>query len=99
MPRFPDPHARLAVALTSLLGGEIVESRRTPWVSATFAGARHRYRFRVPNGAHAERDSLDEREFELPGHILADIELSDETECPDAFFFTIEALTVEDARP
>jgi hypothetical protein len=99
MARYPDPHARLACALTGLSGGEIVESRHTPWASATFAGARHRYLLRVPPCGSSTLNGLDEREFDLPGHILADIALSDQSERPDACFLTIEALTVEDARP
>jgi hypothetical protein len=99
MPRYPDPHARLACALAGLAQAEILESRQTPWASATFAGARHHYVLRVPHPDNHGLDHLEEREFDLPGHILADIVLSDRDDGTSGGIFTVEALTVEDARP
>src|SRR3546814_12021946 len=57
------------------------ESRQTPWASATFSGARHRFVLHVPHIARkGELRALDEREFDLPGHVLADIVMD---ECVD----------------
>ena len=98
MPRFPDPHARLGLALTNLSGGELVESRQTSWASATFSGARHHYVFHLRDEAPTDvLGTLDEREFTLPGHVLADIAISDFSTHCDHHRVTIDALTVEDA--
>ncbi|MGE0776220.1 MAG: hypothetical protein AB7G25_13665 [Sphingomonadaceae bacterium] len=97
MARYPDPHARLGLALTNMSGGELIESRQTPWASATFSGARHQFIFLLPESGHAAPlGALNEREFELPGHVLADIELLDCSGHPDCRRVTIDALTVED---
>ena len=98
MARYPDPHSRLGCALADLSGGEVIESRQTPWASATFSGARHHYILLVPGKAENPGLSrIDQREFDLPGHVLADIVLSECVEQADASRIAIEALTVEDA--
>ena len=98
MARFPDPHSRLACALADLSGGEVIESRQTPWASATFSGARHHYVLLVPENSESARlAQLDQCEFDLPGHVLADIVLAGRVEQADASRVAIEALTVEDA--
>lgn len=76
------------------------------WASATFAGARHKLCLRLDGeGAGAAADAfvagLAAAEFELRGHILADIALvSDErlvgTSGEPLVRLRIEALTVED---
>ena len=70
-----------------------------PWASATFSGARHRLRLRIEGeGAQAAADAfldgLAEREFELAGHIVADIGLVEDLR-GDGVRLTLEALTVE----
>jgi hypothetical protein len=98
MPRFPDPHARLGGALTNLSGGVLLESRQTPWASATFPGARHSFVFHVPKDAGGgPLTEIEEREFDLPGHLLADIGICDWEANADGDRCTIEALTVENA--
>ncbi len=98
MARGPDPHQQLSRVLAELGRAEIVESRETPWASATFSGARHRFRLRVPPNAQRPFADLSEREFDFPGHIVADITVIDHAEhAGDAMHLTIEALTVEDA--
>jgi hypothetical protein len=73
-------------------------SRR--WASVTFSGERHRLRLRLGGagaGAAADAflDGLDEREFALRGHILADIALVGDEREEDGVRLTLEALTVE----
>lgn len=98
MPRFPDPHSRLGGALVGMSGGSILESRQTPWASATFSGARHRFVLHVPHRARGcGLPALDEREFDLPGHVLADIVMDECIDEKDGLRCTIDALTVEDA--
>jgi len=73
------------------------------WASITFTGARHRIVLRLDGvGANesADRlcDLLERAEFEIRGHIVADIELAAREIAPnDGVRLTIEALTVEDA--
>lgn len=73
-------------------------SRR--WASITFSGERHRLRLSLAGAAAASAadaflDGLAEREFELPGHILADIALVEDKREGDSVRLTLEALTVE----
>jgi hypothetical protein len=97
MARYPDPHSRLGCALADLSGGEVIESRQTPWASATFSGARHHFVLLVPGKAEpAGLARLDQREFDLPGHLVADILLSERVDEAEASRIAIEALTVED---
>ena len=88
-------------ALGAAVTFEKVTSR--PWASITFAGERHRLVLRLPGpGAEAAvegfLDGLEEREFPMRGHILADIEAAGfEREAEGQIRLTLEALTVEDA--
>lgn len=98
MARNPDPHQRLARALAALAGGEVIESSQTAWASATFSGARHRYVLGLPAGSPADAlADVADFEFDLPGHIVADIILSERQEHSGIQRVAIEALTVEDA--
>ena len=97
--------AALARAVRAELAGggvevavEAVASR--PWASATFAGERHVLRLRVGGtgaAAAVDRflDGLGEREFELRGHILADIAAVSRRSGGDGERLELEALTVE----
>ncbi|HEX9932701.1 MAG TPA: hypothetical protein VGB08_07645 [Allosphingosinicella sp.] len=74
------------------------------WASVTFSGARHRIAFSLHGpGAGAAADAFLERmaeaEFDLRGHVLADIALVSEDRSPagERVQVCIEALTVEDA--
>ncbi len=80
---------------------EEIQSRS--WASATFSGARHELTFRL-EGDGAGRASeafladMEAAEFNLRGHVLADIALLFE-ERPDEGHFvriSLEALTVEE---
>jgi hypothetical protein len=73
-------------------------SRR--WASITFSGERHLLDLRL-TGEDAVRaadrflDGLSEREFDLRGHIVADIALVRDVRDGDDVRLTLEALTVE----
>jgi len=79
--------------------------RSRSWASATLSGVRHQIGFRLDGpGAAAAADAflegLTEREFEIRGHVLADIALVSESrsEDPDGpvVRISLEALTIED---
>src|SRR3712207_2020050 len=78
----------------------IDELLSTPWASVTFRGARHRLTFALEgDGAGEAADmflaGMDEAEFDIAGHIVADIALVDceRSEAGDRVRLTIEALT------
>jgi hypothetical protein len=84
-------------------GMVVEEIKSRSWASATFAGARHELSFRIAGeGAAAAADDflahLSATEFEMRGHIMADISLvSDErTDGDEEIRISLEALTVED---
>jgi hypothetical protein len=73
------------------------------WASATFTGARHELTFRVEgDGARAAADAfladLSAAEFQLRGHIMAEIALlwEERVDGQDWVRIALEALTVED---
>lgn len=68
------------------------------WASATFAGARHRLELAPVAATSADRfaSGLQEAEYRLPGHLVADIAVAARTVTRDGVALTIEALTVED---
>lgn len=79
----------------------LTEFRSVDWHSLTFIGERHQFQIRIAGldaGAILERilSRLDEAEFEVPGHLVADIAVVDEPRCqPDgAMTVALEALTV-----
>jgi hypothetical protein len=88
------------VALGAPVTLESLASR--PWASITFSGERHQLALCLPGpGAQAAVDSfldgLEDREFPLSGHILADIETTGVRRDADGQIrLTLEALTVED---
>ena len=88
------------VTLGAAVTFETLTSR--PWASITFAGERHRLALSLPGpGAQAAVDAfldgLEDREFALRGHILADIEATGmERDADGQIRLTLEALTVED---
>jgi hypothetical protein len=71
------------------------------WASVTFSGARHRIAFSLEGAGAQEAASdflgrMNEAEFDLRGHILADITLTGEERSFDKVKISLEALTVED---
>ena len=105
-----DATVALLRALRERIGSEveIVVERVTSkaWASATFTGARHAVDLRLAGtAAEAAADALlanlDEAEFRLRGHILADIGLVSQRryglDGAMVVALSLEALTVEDA--
>lgn len=100
-----DAHRRLLNALVrrvepahSVTPGEC-SSRE--WASATFVGARHRFALTISGPKPSEAatrfaDGLDAMEFEIPGHLVADIVVVERSDRSVGTAMTIEALTVED---
>ena len=79
---------------------EVEMLHRRDWASITFTGERHRVRLRLEgDGAAASADAfldgLGDREFDLPGHFVADIVLMREDREDSGVTLVIEALTVE----
>ena len=77
------------------------EIKSRSWASATFIGARHELTFRLcGEGAEAAGErfaaTLDVAEFQLRGHIVADISLVSKEACDCGVRLRLEALTVED---
>jgi hypothetical protein len=80
----------------------LTEFRSTDWQSLTFIGEQHRIRLRIPAPGAADIaarlvNGLDDSEFSIPGHVVADIALADEPQLreDESIALTIEALTVE----
>lgn len=94
--------ALLRVHFVHFAGVVVVEaSISQPWASATFSGARHLLTLCLDGpGARAAAAAflagIEEREFALKGHILADIAAVDLREDGENLVrLTLEALTVE----
>ena len=88
----------LCAGMAGLATVEALSSRS--WASITFSGERHHLVLRLEGeggAAAADKflDGLAEREFDLPGHILADVALVANERDGDRVRLTLEALTVE----
>ncbi len=93
-----DPHARLIGALAARAGAaELLEAHARPWASVTFTGARHLIRLALPEAA-ANRlaEGLEEHEFAIPGHFVADIAIASRHDSAGLATVEIEALTIEE---
>jgi hypothetical protein len=78
---------------------EEMHSRR--WASVTFQGGRHELLFRLEGDGAEEAagrflSGLDARNFELRGHLLADVSLVAEERRPGFARIRLDALTVEE---
>ena len=104
----PDPASALLRALAVSMAPvdvTVVEVRSRSWNSATFSGARHQLTLGVAGGAAGgaggATEALLERlhcgEFNLPGHIVADIGLIDEArrDGEDSVTVRLDVLTLE----
>jgi hypothetical protein len=83
---------------------EVEPLARTEWASVTFCGARHRLCVALhgPGAVGAAADflaDLPEMEFEIPGHIVADVALLSEERRDGGFYalLELEALTIEES--
>ena len=81
----------------------LTEFRSTDWQSLTFIGEQHKIRLRVtaPEAAPiaARRvNGLEDCEFSIPGHVVADVALAcdPEPQTDGSITLNIEALTVEE---
>ena len=110
MMRIPMSQAASALFRALLARGGVPRDRilltaywSTDWQSLTFVGERHRLGFRVPApeaGAVALRitEGIEDAEFAVPGHIVADIALVTPPSQADdgSVTFELEALTIEE---
>lgn len=93
-----DPHAKLVEALRDCAGGksETLQSSSRPWASATFSGARHEIRLRLPIAvADVLNETLDQHQFTIRGHLVADILVAHRHDAGNVATIDIEALTIE----
>ena len=81
----------------------LTEFRSTDWQSLTFIGERHEFQLRVPGPEAGEilgrlLSGLDDAEFAIPGHLVADIAMVDEPRrgADGSISVALEALTVAD---
>ena len=79
----------------------LTEFRSTDWQSLTFIGEQHRIRLRIPGPDASDIvarlvNGLEDCEFSIPGHVVADVALASEPErlYDGSLALTIEALTV-----
>ena len=87
--RRADPHRALIRALVARYPGLLVLAGSSqPWASVTYTGARHT----LTCAAGVDLSGIEEEQFALPGHILADIAAE---RAGDRVM--IEALTIEEA--
>lgn len=103
MSAYPHPHDALGAALRELASpvqAKITESASVPWASITFAGARHRFTLSLEgDGAAAKARALAKSlhcdEFNIRGHLVADIITEPSRVEGKAIVLAVEALTVE----
>lgn len=90
-------HRALTGALLQLATpAEMHSSRERPWASVTFTGARHWFALSVgPARVEAVTALLPDHEFDLHGHLVADIVVTGTRPDGDRILLDIEALTVE----
>ena len=98
-----DPADQLCRAIRASFEGsapvEIGETRSRDWWSCTFSGARHSIAFRVLGPAAARAtdaflQGLEDREFDLRGHFLAEIRVVSRYEDANGVSVSLEALTL-----
>lgn len=94
-----DPAHQLLAAFTDRLGPLAdVALRSVPWMSVTFAGARHQFAFTVPADVDVESfaATIVEEEIALRKGFVADIIVSGHARCDRGLRVKVEALTVEE---
>ena len=90
-------HRALTNALLKLATpAEMRSARERPWASVTFTGARHWFALSVgPARVEGLSALLPDFEFDLPGHLVADIVVVGTRPDGERVILDIEALTVE----
>lgn len=84
-----DPHKALLRALHGLHPGlEVIGAEIEPWASVTFVGTRHVLRC----ASGPDLSGLADAEFDLRGHLVADLSVERE-----AGMIVVEALLIESA--
>lgn len=98
-----DPLPRLLAQLMERAGGPATVDRATsrPWASALFQGRRHAITLRITGADAAARrarflDGIEEAEWSLTGHFVADITADSHHSAPDEEWIELSALTIED---
>jgi hypothetical protein len=81
----------------------LTEFRSTDWQSLTFIGEQHRICLRIPSSDADDAaarlvNGLEEAEFSIPGHVVADVALAGDPQrqSDGSIIIEIEALTVEE---
>ena len=81
----------------------LTEFRSTDWQSLTFIGEQHKIRLRIPGPDSAEIaarlvNGIEEADWGIPGHVVADIALAGDPERQgdSSTIIELEALTVEE---
>ena len=94
-----DPHLRLTRLLSEHAGPDatLVETSAEPWASVTFDGMRHRLLFAVRAGESCGLAHLTVGDFVLPGHLLADLALTECGRQDGLRLVECAALTVQEA--
>lgn len=93
---------RLQRCCTPLAALTLERSESRPWQSLLYDGARHHIRIAL-SGPDADRaidrlrGTLDESDFPIPGHIIADLRLSAVDRDGETRIVSFEALTIRDA--
>ncbi|PKP91515.1 MAG: hypothetical protein CVT77_11935 [Alphaproteobacteria bacterium HGW-Alphaproteobacteria-16] len=96
-------HALLERALVRMakragIDAAIAATDWTRWASATFTGGRHEIRLAAPSSPALSRwvAALEEAEFTLPGHLVADLVVRSARAAPGVSSYALEIVTVED---
>ena len=94
-----DPGAMIVSQLEALSGARatVTLNRERPWASITFAGTRYSLAIVSADGAEPETmqalaQALPNHEFAIPGHFLADILITEQTD----FRLLVEILSIID---
>jgi hypothetical protein len=99
--RVADRLVRAIRAQLAAFAGQVdIDARSTPWASVTFSGARHALTVSLAGPgaglmADAFLEGLGDREFTIPGHIVADVAVADCADRDDSTILRLEILTIE----
>lgn len=98
-----DPLPRLLAQILLRAGADakIERAASRPWASALFQGRRHVVMVRIGGSdteepAHRFTDGIEDAEWELKGHFVADMTVDDSIACPGGHLIELSALTIED---